>query len=209
MFLYLTQGLVLGAAAAAQPGPFQAFLLSLVLRDGWRRALPATFAPLISDGPIIALVLLVLTQLSPILLSILQVGGGLFLLYLGWSAFRDAQANVDKQAITAAPQTARTVGQAALMNFLSASPYIFWATIAGPILVEGWRTAPALGLAFLVGFYLALIGGLMALVFLFSAMGSVNPRVTRALALGSAVALALFGLYQLGQGILAVQAELL
>lgn len=208
MFLYLTQGLVLGAAAAAQPGPFQAFLLSLVLRGGWRRALPAAFAPLISDGPIVALVLLVLTQVSPIFLSILQIGGGLFLLYLGWSAYRASQTIVAGQAPVAA-QTGRTVGQAALMNLLSPSPYIFWATIAGPILIEGWRNSPALGLAFLAGFYIALIGGLMVLIFLFSAMGSVNPRVTRALGLGSAVALALFGLYQLGQGILAVQAELL
>ncbi len=207
MFLYLTQGLVLGAAAAAQPGPFQAFLLSIVLRDGWRRALPATFAPLISDGPIIILVLLVLTRLPPVFLSVLQIGGGVFLLYLGWSAYKGSQSTVAGKP-TAAPAATRTVGQAALMNFLSPNPYIFWATIAGPILIEGWRTSPALGLAFLAGFYVALIGGLMLLVFLFSAMGSVNPRVTRALALGSAVALVLFGLYQLGQGLLAVQAEL-
>lgn len=208
MFLYLTQGLVLGAAAAAQPGPFQAFLLSLVLRGGWRGALPAAFAPLISDGPIIALVLLVLTQLPPVFLSLLQIGGGLFLLYLGWSAYKGSRTD-RTTAPAAASVTTRTVGQAALMNFLSPAPYIFWATIAGPILIEGWRNSPALGLAFLAGFYIALIGGLMLLVFLFTAMGSVNPRVTRALALGSAVALGLFGLYQLGQGLLAVQAELL
>jgi len=36
-------------AAAAQPGPLQAFLLSRVVSAGWKQTLPAAFAPLISD----------------------------------------------------------------------------------------------------------------------------------------------------------------
>lgn len=208
MLTYLSQGILLGLAAAAQPGPLQAFLLSFVLRDGWRRTLPAAFAPLISDGPIVALVLLVLTQVPPWFLSVLQVAGGLFLLYLGWSAYRAAR--TPREIPTGErPATIASVGQAAMMNALSPAPYIFWATIAGPILIEGWRQAPALGISFMAGFYVALIGGLMALILLFAAAGGIDPRLNRILGFASAAALILFGLYQLLQGLQTVQAELL
>jgi threonine/homoserine/homoserine lactone efflux protein len=36
-------------AAAVQPGPLQAFLLSRAAADGWKRTLPASLGPLLSD----------------------------------------------------------------------------------------------------------------------------------------------------------------
>lgn len=62
MWLYLLQGIGYGFAAAAQPDPFQTYLISQTLLKGWKRTLPAAFAPLVSDGPIIALCLLVLSR---------------------------------------------------------------------------------------------------------------------------------------------------
>ena len=50
-------------AAALQPGPLQAYLLASVAQRGWKRTLPAALSPLLSDGPIILVVLLVLTRL--------------------------------------------------------------------------------------------------------------------------------------------------
>jgi threonine/homoserine/homoserine lactone efflux protein len=79
---YWVSGLSLGLSAAASPGPYQAYVIGLALRSGWRRALPAAFAPLVTDGPIIALVLLVLTSVPPMFLRVIQVVGGVFVLYL-------------------------------------------------------------------------------------------------------------------------------
>lgn len=200
MLIYLTQGLLLGGAAAAQPGPFQAYLLSQTLRHGWRRTIWAAFAPLLSDGPIVALVLLVLTQTPDWLLHVLQIGGGLFLLTLAWSAYRAVQTAVPNQL---PPETAvrRSLLQAAMMNALSPNPYIFWATIAGPILIEGWRQSPSWGASFVFGFYGTLIGGFAAFVIFFALTRRIDPRLNEWLAYFSAAALFLFGLYQLAQGI--------
>ncbi len=63
MWLFLIQGVAFGLAAAAQPGPFQAYLLSQTLRNGWRATLPAALAPLISDGPIILITFLLLSRM--------------------------------------------------------------------------------------------------------------------------------------------------
>ncbi len=201
LLVYLMQGLVLGFSAAAQPGPFQAYLLSQTIRQGWRRTLSAAFAPLISDGPIILLVLLVLTRTPDWFLDLMRVLGGLFLLYLAWGAyqaFRQAEELVVAEGETA---VSPNVFKAALMNALSPNPYIFWGTIGGPILITAWRQAPALGVSFLAGFYGTLIGGFMAFIALFAIAKNLDPRLGRVLSAVSALALLLFGLYQLWSGL--------
>lgn len=62
MLIYLFQGIGLGLAAAVQPGPLQTFLISQSLTRGWKRTLISAFAPLLSDGPIIFVSLLVLSH---------------------------------------------------------------------------------------------------------------------------------------------------
>ena len=198
MLVYWLQGLFLGLSAAAQPGPFQAYLLGLTIRSGWQRAFWATFAPLISDGPIVLLVLLALTRLPDWFLHTLRVSGGLFLLYLAWGAYQTFRRPPTTLAVP--EQTQRGIWQAALMNGLSPNPYIFWGTISGPILLTAWRQAPLWGIGFVVGFYGALIGGFMGFVALFALAKTLNPRLSRWLSAFSALALLLFATYQLVTG---------
>ena len=205
MIAYLTQGLILGGTAAAQPGPLQAFLLSQTLKNGWRRTIWAAFAPLISDGPILLLVLLALTRLPDWLLILLRIGGGLFLLYLAWGAYRAFRLVQSARLNQSEERTAHQgILKAALMNFLSPNPYIFWGTIAGPILITAWRETAVNGLAFILGFYGSLIGGFMAFVLLFATARRLDARLNRILSGISAVALFLFGLYQLYLGVAAL-----
>lgn len=161
--------------------------------------MPAAFAPLISDGPILILVLLVLTRLPIWFVAVLQIGGGLFLLYLAWGAYH-AVRSAGGLAAKELPPPGSSVLKAALTNFLSPNPYIFWATVAGPILITAWRESPINGLAFLSGFYAALIGGMIGFVLLFSAAGQISPRVNHVLGWLSTVALLGFGLLQLVRG---------
>ena len=200
MFLYLLQGLGYGGAAAAQPGPFQAYLLSQTLKNGLRSTLVAALAPLMSDGPIVLLVLLVLTQMPDWFVAALRFGGGFFLLYLAYKAFRSAREMVVTAVSQPITEKRQSIREAALMNMLSPNAYIFWSTIAGPIFLEGWRQAPTHGLAFMIGFYGALIGGFMSFVVLFGVLGQASPKLNRVLGFVSAVALFGFGLYQIWLG---------
>ncbi len=45
MFVYLFFGITYALAAAIQPGPFQTFIISKTLETGWKKTLPAAFAP--------------------------------------------------------------------------------------------------------------------------------------------------------------------
>jgi threonine/homoserine/homoserine lactone efflux protein len=198
MLALFAQGAALGLAAALSPGPFQAFLSGQALRHGAWRALPAALAPLLSDGPIVAVVLFALTRAPPALLRGLHVAGGLLLLALAAAGFR-AAARPPAPA-SGASDALRGLFQAVAMNALSPGPWVFWSLVSGPILVGAWGRAPALGLAFLAGFYLALCGGNAAVVALFAGARRLGPRAARAMGLAAAAALLLFGIHQLWMG---------
>jgi threonine/homoserine/homoserine lactone efflux protein len=203
MLTYILQGLGYGFAAAVQPGPFQTYVLSQALNRGPRRALPMALAPLLSDAPVIALVLLVLSQVPDWLLRFLHVASGLFILYLAWGAFKAWRA-FDVAASLKASPSRQGLLKATLMDMLSPGPYIFWSLVTGPILLEGWRKAPALGIGFLAGFYAAMVASMVGLILLFGLARHLGPKVNHVLLGLSAIALAGFGLYQLYRGILGV-----
>ncbi len=206
MFESFGPALALGFAAGVMPGPLQTFLLLQTFRNGLRSGLWILPAPLVSDGPIIAVCLLVLSQAGEILLRALAFCGGLFLVYLvfdTWRGIRRDAATVDGR-LDAAAQTAsgwRVLGRAALINGLGPGPWLFWGTVMGPMLIEHWRLSPARGLAFLGLFYGLLIGLLGAQLLLFAYARKLGTRFARAgtwlgmvLLTVFAVVLALYGL---------------
>lgn len=199
MWLYIVQGIVYGFAAAAQPGPFQTYLISQTLLKGWQKTLVAALAPLVSDGPIIALCLLVLSQVPIWFERLLYIAGGLFILYLAYGAYRSWR-NFDSTLPSTESGTRQSLLKAALMNALSPGPYIFWSLVTGPILLRGWRETPFNGAGFLLGFYITIILSLGAIIIIFGSARQLGPRLNRALLGVSAVALFVFGLYQLWQG---------
>lgn len=200
MWIYLIQGIGFGFAAASQVGPFQTFLISQALTRGWKRALPGAFAPLLSDGPIILLSVLVLSQLPEWAQRIMYILGGLFVLYLAYGAFRSWR-NFDDTAALPELSGQQTIFKAALTNVLSPGAYLFWMFITGPLLVQGWREAPVNGLALLIGFYTAFILCLIVMVIVFGVVSRLGPKLNHALLGISCIVLFGFGLYQLQLGI--------
>jgi len=199
MWPYLLQGIGFGLAAAAQPGPFQTYLVSQTLLKGWQRTLPAAFAPLISDGPIILLCLFVLSQVPDWMQRILYFAGGLFILYLAFGAYK-AWRDFNPSLPAPEARTQQSVLKAALMNALNPNPYMYWTLVMGPILLRGWRETPLHGIGFLAGFYVTIVLSLMGIILVFGTTQRFGPKVNRALLGVSAVALLCFGVYQLWLG---------
>lgn len=148
---YLIFGITYAFACIAQPRPFQAFLFSQSITNGWRKTIPLVFAPLLSDLPVILLVLLVLTNVPHEVLQVLQIGGGLFLLYLAYHAYKAWRTFTPNTSEDIAPQF--TFLKAVLVNLLNPNPYLAWSLIMGPLLIKGWNEAPANGIVLLAGFY--------------------------------------------------------
>jgi threonine/homoserine/homoserine lactone efflux protein len=199
MFTYLIWGVAYGFAAAIQPGPFQTYLITQTLRNGWRQTLPAVLAPLLSDGPIIALVLLVLSQVPSWWLQILRFVGGAFVLYLALGALQ-AWRHFDASRLMNTP-TQQRVFRAALVNVLNPGPYVYWSLVMGPLLLTGWHQAPANGISLLMGFYVTMLISLVGILFLCAGAGKLGTEITRSMLGLSGFALVGFGLYQIWSGV--------
>ena len=200
MLLFFLQGMALAFPNIPLPSPFKLFLISQALQKGWRKTLPVCFAPWLTDGFIVALALFMLSQIPPWFVSVLRLAGGLFILFLAWKAIlRLRQGGVRWEVSKEAAQ--RSFWQAVGINILNPNPYILWGVVAGPIVLQAWREqSPAVGLSFVVGFYLMFVLGLVGLTILFGTVGQMSERLNRALSVLAAVALLLFGLYQLWVG---------
>ena len=196
---YVLLGAVYAFAAAVQPGPFQAYLISSTLAHGLRRTLPAVLAPLLSDVPIISLVLLVLTQVPQSVVSALRLAGGVFLLYLAARALA-AYRRYESPRTGPPARAARTVLEAVTINLLNPSPYLSWSLVLGPLLLEAWRAAPAYGIALLASFYGTMIAATAAILVPFAGARALGPRIGRVMLGVSAAALAAFGVYQIWTG---------
>lgn len=199
MIYYITFGITYAFAAAVQPGPLFTYLLSQSISKGWRHTLPASLAPLISDGPIIVLVLLLLTNVPSSFINILQLAGGLFLLYLAYGAMKswkdfDAEKIADKNSGT------KSLFAATVVNFLNPSPYIGWSLVMGPLLLKGWRETPANAISLLVSFYGTLVVCLAVMIIIFGSLKKLPANVSRTLLGLSSIALACLGIYDLWLG---------
>jgi len=194
----LLVGISYALSAGLQPGPLQAFFIAKVAEGGWRRALPAAFAPLISDGPI-ALVSILLLQALPVSFrSWLGLAGGIALLTFAWSAFRNSRQ--DQPPPTTDPgSTPKTIGQAALINLLNPNPYLGWSLVMGPAVLSAWEAGPGLALALLLSFYITMISISMLLIYLIGQALLIGPGARRILSLVSGTLLVGLGLYFLFQ----------
>lgn len=197
-FVFL--GITIGFAAAVQPGPTQIFIISRTLTGGWRHALPLAFTYLISDIPIVTVVLLILSNVPDLARDILHLAGGVFLLYLAWGAFRTFREYNRSQSLQTQSRV-QSLFKAVTINLLNPNPYLTWSLVMGPMLIDAWRGDPLHGISLLVGFYGMLVLTTAVIIIIFGVIRRLGPVVIRILVGVSALALTGFGIYQIILGI--------
>jgi threonine/homoserine/homoserine lactone efflux protein len=193
---FLLQGIGLGISAALSPGPFQSIIIAQSLKRGWRQTLPIIIAPLIGDIPIAILLVVLLRQLPNNFLSIISLAGAILLLYLAWRIFLDLRS--DSAANSEIPSTklhpARGLLLGLSMLFLSPGPYLYWSLVLGPLLLSALEQDVATAIAFLLGFYLFSVGGLVLLSVMLSRLGKLDGKLNQTLRLGSLVLMLLIAM---------------
>jgi threonine/homoserine/homoserine lactone efflux protein len=199
MLTYLVLGFTFGFAAAVQPGPFQTYILSQAFSNGWRRTLPASFSPLISDIPIIILVLFLLSRVPLWLIQFLHFAGALFLFYLAYDTFKTWQ-NYESKKKSQTQSNRQTLLKAALVNFLNPNPYLGWSLVMGPLFLKGYNEHPANGIALIISFYTTLVIGIAGIIFLFAFTRNFGPKVVKTMLGISIIGLICFAVYQLWLG---------
>ncbi|MCF7806935.1 MAG: LysE family transporter [Candidatus Marinimicrobia bacterium] len=196
MIEYIIFGASYAFAAVVQPGPLQVFLISRVTTVGWKRTLPAVFAPLIVDVPIAFLILTVLHQVAGGFEHILRGAGGVVLFYFAYKTYLSWR-HSKIEPLSGEIDSSSSLLQAMAVNAFNPNPYIGWSLVLGPMVLEAWTSRPLDAVALLVSFYSILILGTAAFVLLVGTTSFLSPAVRRSLILISAFALAGLGFFSL------------
>ncbi|USQ79060.1 LysE family transporter [Ornithinimicrobium faecis] len=152
-------GLALGAAAGISPGPLLVLVITSALRGGSLAGVVAACAPLVSDVLVIAGTLLVLNQLPVQAVGWLALGGAVFVAWIGLQTVLDARgARLVAGAANERAEARAALRRAAMVNLLSPHPWLFWATVLGPLVLTTWRSAPIEAVALVLAFYVAIVG---------------------------------------------------
>jgi threonine/homoserine/homoserine lactone efflux protein len=155
----LLVGLSLGAAAGISPGPLLVLVVTSSLRGGWPAGVLAAAAPLVSDAVIVTGTLLVLDRLPDATLAYIACAGALFVAWSGVATMRESRtATLGEGLVDQRAAARRALREAALVNLLNPHPWLFWATVLGPLLLTTWRDGAAGAVAMVVGFYVTLVG---------------------------------------------------
>ncbi len=155
MAAFLT-GAGLGLGAGISPGPLLTLVITATLERGFGAGLRVALAPFVTDVPIILVTVLFLNALPALFLDAVAGMGGLFVIYLGIATMR--QASSARLAEIQPANHDRDLWKGALVNMLSPHPWLFWLSVGGPTVLQWGRRSPIFAAAFLVGFYMLLVG---------------------------------------------------
>ncbi len=205
MFELIARGIGIGFSGAVLPGPFQTYTINSSLTSGWRKSIILTLVPMLTDLPLIFLVVVLLGTIPDVLIRILQLAGGGVLLWIAWGAWKQWRSDLNSEntqdSEIAALSPRQILGRGVMMGWLSPGLYLFWTTVNGPILIRAVHDSLWHGAAFLLSFY-GTFGCLIALTILaVDRLGALSLRVRRWLILLTIVFLVLFAGSLIVQGI--------
>lgn len=184
----LLAGLSLGLAAGLSPGPLQALVVTASLQRGFPAGWRVAVAPLLTDAPVIALSVAVLSRLPDGFVTGLGIAGGVAVLVVAARSLREAGDGPDPRPVSG------DLWRGVAVNLLSPHPWIFWAAVGGPLLLGAWRRSSLLAVAFLGGFYLLLVGSKVALAWGVARGGRrLGARARRRLVVAGAFLMAVAG----------------
>jgi threonine/homoserine/homoserine lactone efflux protein len=163
MLHFLTIGTVLGISAGFAPGPLLTLVISETLKHDIKSGVKVALAPIITDLPIIILTILVLSKLSGFhdVLGIISMAGGLFILSMGYQGVRTKGVEINLEGIKP-----NSFAKGILANALSPHPYLFWFSVGAPTMTRAMSQGISAPLAFIISFYVFLVGSKIVLAVL-------------------------------------------
>lgn len=135
-----------GLTAGLKPGSLGIYVIHQTLSRGYLAGFAASFAPFVSDGPIILLAFFILSSFehTPQVLAVISMTGALYLMFLARKLF--VAENL--------PQNASGTDSfltAVKINLLNPVPYLFWMTAGGAYLIKGSIQQAALFVVCMLG----------------------------------------------------------
>jgi len=199
MIELLIAGISLGLYAGLSPGPPLVLVISQTLKHGYKEGVKVAFAPLITDLPIILISILFLSFILGYssILGIISIIGGFYLGYLAYESFKTKGLKEEFES-----EEPKSLLKGVTVNFLNPSPYLFWITVGGPIIITAYMENALSPWLFILGFYVFLVGSKIILAVVAGKSREFltgRPYIYIMRIIG--VVLSLFTLYLINQGV--------
>ncbi len=151
----ISAAFILGATSGLSPGPLLTLVVAESFQKGFRSGAAVAVAPLITDAPVILLMLWLAHMLSSVeaVIGVLYMLGACYIAYLSVALFRFKGVEIDASSGVRA-----SFMKGAVVNLLNPAPYVFWLTIGAPLLVQSREISWMAVVAFLAVFYGLLVG---------------------------------------------------
>ena len=158
----LIAGIILGLYSGFSPGPLLVLVISQTLTHGYMEGVKVALVPVITDLPIILISIVLLSVVSGynFIIGSISILGGLYVLYLAYGSIKTKglTSNFDIEE-------PKSLKKGIIVNLLNPSPYLFWITVGGPILITAYTRDIASPLLFITGFYTFLVGSKIVLAY--------------------------------------------
>jgi len=199
--MIFSQAMSFGLAAGTGIGPLHTLLMNVTLTYGWRTGIFIALSPLMTDIPIILLMVGLLSQLPPAFGPILNIIGAFAIFFIAYRTFVELKNPTQLDGKVSQPVSRKVLMRGMAMNFLNPAPYIFWGTITGPLLRQAFAESIGAGGLFLLCFYGTFLGLMLVFMVIFDRARGLDPRIIRVLSLFSVLMMAILSVSLLVQGI--------
>ncbi|MEJ2247054.1 MAG: LysE family transporter [Acidobacteriota bacterium] len=159
----ISTAVVLGATSGLSPGPLLTLVVAESFRKGFRAGAAVALAPIMTDAPIVLLMITLANALSRMnfVIGALYLAGSGYLVYLSVEIFRIRVMEVD-----AASNIRASFVKGIVANLLNPAPYVFWLTVGAPLFLQAKEISWTVVAAFLGAFYGLLVGAKLLLAVL-------------------------------------------
>ncbi len=150
-------------SAGFAPGPLLTLVITETLRHDIKSGIKVALAPILTDFPIIILTLFFLSKLNDFhtILGLISIAGGLFILTMAYESIRIKGIDLDSR-----DSETNSFTKGILANALNPHPYLFWFSVGAPTMVAAMQKNIIALLAFIVSFYVFLLGSKILLAVL-------------------------------------------
>jgi threonine/homoserine/homoserine lactone efflux protein len=151
----LLSAALMGGASGFSPGPLSTLAISQTLKHGPGEGIKVCLAPVLTDLPVIAVAILLLSKLAGIepLLGALSLGGAIFIFHIAYG-------NLTFRADTAAELGLEAPGsfrKGFWTSLLSPYAFLFWTSVGSSSLAQAWQAGPLAITQFIFVFYSAVL----------------------------------------------------
>ncbi|MDO8553777.1 MAG: LysE family transporter [Candidatus Micrarchaeota archaeon] len=159
----IISGILFGLTAGISPGPLITMVISETIKKGKTAGITASVAPLITDIPIIAVAVFLLSRVSNlnVFLGIMSILGAAFITYL---AFESLTIKNMEMKQSESKNSNDSLKKGILTNLLSPHPYVFYFSVGGPLIVKSLAEGILPSLLFITFFLGCLVGSKIVIV---------------------------------------------